>query len=470
MRLVPVVAALLAGLAPLASAQPISYQGRFADAGQSPAGTYDIRFTVYDAATGGNALGPVLTRTLTLASGDDGVFSVDDLDFGSSVFFGPARWMELAISKNGDPFVVLSPRQRINHTPYALHAVRSGTTLQQAYANGRLIENSATLPVRITGTLESGSPSHNGVFSLFQPGASAPVLQMTNAAGQGGSLRLFNELGAEIAHMEADPEGQGARFSLAGDGGSLQFDADLSASGLDSGSRFSVTGPAASFVLDTSLTGNAALVLPPASVGPEELFSGVGLASVFRNTGAGLGSTISTITSRSITVPGPGYVVAIATCNIGFQRASNADGVLIIAVSDVANTLPGTARTLVRMPRSSLTFGQYDFPGVSHAVFEVDEAGLHTFYFNGNASGMGIPTISNANLSLIFVPTTYGQVMPTLLDSGSGTDYLPEAPMSREEMLAEQVAEQRRALAELREQQERFRIEMQELREKLHKQ
>src|SRR5690606_28927926 len=80
-RLSALLLALAAAAAP-AWAQPVSYQGRFTDNGQVPSGQYELRFTVYPTQSGGTALGSVLTRSVSLQTSDDGVFSFQDLDFG----------------------------------------------------------------------------------------------------------------------------------------------------------------------------------------------------------------------------------------------------------------------------------------------------------------------------------------------------------------------------------------------------
>ena len=463
-------------LAAAVAAQPISYQGRFTDNSQTPVGTYELRFTVFDSVSGSNQVGSVLTRSVTLAASDEGIFSFQDLNFGDGVFTGPSRWLEIAVSKNGEPFTVLSPRQPLNPTPYSIYANKAGTTLQDAFVNGSQISNASIGPVRFTGTLQLGSQTTNGAIQLLQSGSTTPVLQMFNLSGQGGSIRLRDEVGMDIIQLEADPQGFGGLLRIAGDGGELFFDGDLGA-GPASGTRFTVGGTPASMVLDTRLTvsgpnsmfqfdpaaqGDQSLVLPAASVGPSELFAAPGLASIFRNQAVSINNNISTITSRSITVPAPGFVVVIATASFGVQRTSNTNGLLLMAVSDVANTMPFATRTALRMPPSTLTFGQYDFPAVSHGVFDVGTPGQYTFFLNANSTGFGTPSVSNANLTLLYFPTTYGDVTPNFLAQDPG--YGLAAPISREQVLAEQLAEQQRALEELRAEQARMRRQLEEFK------
>ncbi len=468
-RLTSLLVALAATAATVfpALAQPVSYQGRFTDNAQTPVGDYQLRFTVYNSVSGGNAVGSALTRSVTMVASDGGIFSFQDLNFGPGVFTGPLRWLEIAVSKSGEPFTALSPRQPLNPTPQAIYAERSGTTLQDAYASGPTVVPSPSVPLRIDGTLAVGSPSTNGLLQVFQAGAAAPVVAIFNNSSQGGSIQVRDEVGTTIAHLQADATGVGGHFRVLGAGGELIFDGNQSP-GANSGSLFSITGPGSSLSFNTALTGNDALVLPPNSVGPDELFAAPGIASIFRNQIVQLTSSISTVTSRSITVPGPGYVVVIATYNIGVVRTSNNDGMLFSAVSDVSNTVPFPTRVAVGMPRSGLTFGQYNFPGTSHGVFDVGAAGQFTFYLNAYATGFATPTISNANLTLFFVPTTYGDVTPNMLGQDSG--YGVGGGLTAEQILAEQLYEQQRALEELRAQQARMRAEMDELRRRTQNQ
>jgi hypothetical protein len=81
-------------MAHLACADPLgtafTYQGRLQDGTNAATGLYDLSFALYDAASGGNQLGPGLTNTAVGVT--NGVFSVL-LDFGANVFDGNARWL-----------------------------------------------------------------------------------------------------------------------------------------------------------------------------------------------------------------------------------------------------------------------------------------------------------------------------------------------------------------------------------------
>ena len=95
-----------------------TYQGRLTSSGSPANGQYDLRFTLYDALTGGTQVGSSLTHSNQTVS--DGLFTVT-LDFGAGAFQGSARWIEIAVRTAGGPsFTALSPRQALTAAPYAV--------------------------------------------------------------------------------------------------------------------------------------------------------------------------------------------------------------------------------------------------------------------------------------------------------------------------------------------------------------
>ncbi|MFQ5805248.1 MAG: hypothetical protein ACE5I3_02220 [Phycisphaerae bacterium] len=99
-----------------------TYQGQLKEAGSPADGDHDFVFSIFDAEIGGTQIGsdfPVDDWPVS-----DGLFTVE-LDFGAGVFTGDDRWLEVAVrpGASGDPHTVLSPRQPLTATPYALYAL-----------------------------------------------------------------------------------------------------------------------------------------------------------------------------------------------------------------------------------------------------------------------------------------------------------------------------------------------------------
>src|ERR1700690_1206451 len=108
-----------------ASAQPLTdtvgtgftYQGKLNDGGSPANGSYDLRFALYNALSGGTQVGSTITDTNVTVT--DGLFTVE-LDFGN-VFNGTALYLEIGVRPGGSggAFTTLAPRQALSATPYA---------------------------------------------------------------------------------------------------------------------------------------------------------------------------------------------------------------------------------------------------------------------------------------------------------------------------------------------------------------
>lgn len=100
-----------------------TYQGRLIDANSAANGLYDFQFKLYDDPN--VIVGTQVGSAIDINELDviDGYFTVE-LDFGSGVFDGDARWLEIGVrpSVENDPceYTPLSPRQEITAAPYAL--------------------------------------------------------------------------------------------------------------------------------------------------------------------------------------------------------------------------------------------------------------------------------------------------------------------------------------------------------------
>ena len=109
-----------------------TYQGRLND-GTNPAnGQYDFQFQVFDAATAGASYGSPNPNTVAGVGVSNGLFTVT-LDFGGSVFTGPARWLQTSVRTNGSAsYTLLNARQPLTATPYAIYAGNAATLGGQA--------------------------------------------------------------------------------------------------------------------------------------------------------------------------------------------------------------------------------------------------------------------------------------------------------------------------------------------------
>jgi hypothetical protein len=112
--------------APMGTA--FTYQGHLYDANYAANGLYDFQFKLYDANSGGVQLGNDVNKPDFDVI--DGYLTVE-LDFGTGVFTGDARWLEIGVRPGdlNDPnvYTSLSPRQEVTPTPYAIYAETAGS-------------------------------------------------------------------------------------------------------------------------------------------------------------------------------------------------------------------------------------------------------------------------------------------------------------------------------------------------------
>jgi hypothetical protein len=105
-----------------------TYQGRLIDVNEAADGVYDFNFGLYDSASDGNKVG----SDVDVGDVDviEGYFTVA-LDFGSNVFDGNERWLEIGVRPGwmNDPnvYTELTPRQEVAPAPYALYAKTTGS-------------------------------------------------------------------------------------------------------------------------------------------------------------------------------------------------------------------------------------------------------------------------------------------------------------------------------------------------------
>jgi hypothetical protein len=98
-----------------------TYQGQLTFNSSPASGNFDFKFDLYAAASGGVALDSISQAALPVSSG----LINTTLDYTNIPFNGQALWIEVSVRPaGGNTYTVLSPRQSITVTPYALFALQ----------------------------------------------------------------------------------------------------------------------------------------------------------------------------------------------------------------------------------------------------------------------------------------------------------------------------------------------------------
>ena len=167
-----------------------TYQGRLNTVGGPANGSYDLIFTIYATNSDGSAFAGPLTNSAVGVS--NGLFTVT-LDFGSSVFDGNPRWLEIGVGTNGSgSFTTLSPRQALLPAPYAIAAgnlVGSVTnqvnSAVQAATNTFVgtVTNIVTGQGYVTSSITNGLAPMNYVTNAVMTATNNLLVTTTNIAG-----------------------------------------------------------------------------------------------------------------------------------------------------------------------------------------------------------------------------------------------------------------------------------------------
>ncbi|MCX7687971.1 MAG: hypothetical protein N2045_08380 [Fimbriimonadales bacterium] len=144
-------------------AQPFTYQGFLKQNGQPVNGTRSMTFKLFTALTGGSQVGSTITQNVNV---QNGLFTVE-LNFGA-VWDGSDRYLEISVDGN-----TLSPRVKINPTPYASTAFFSQRPWQTSgsnifYTAGNVGIGTSSPSVR----LSLGGDNANTKLAIWDGGAS----------------------------------------------------------------------------------------------------------------------------------------------------------------------------------------------------------------------------------------------------------------------------------------------------------
>ena len=275
------------------------------------------------------------------------------------------------------------------------------------------------------GNTSIGGPSSNAKLRLFRSGVDSALVHAYTLS-TGGALDFYDEAHVRTAFIQPDASGDGAYLWLSRGAGANGFAVDGNYAGTTE-PRVTIYGSSQSASFRMDQTGNASVVLPASAIDASEILDEPGAASF----AAGIdpvaipaGSTTS-IASRSITTPAAGYVLVIGTAQFSTPHTAAIE-YINIGVSDDISSLPGNQDVTLYLP-SALPAGSYYYPVSVHGLFSVASAGTYTYYLLGNPSAASQTwTAYDIQLTLLYIPTSYGTVNPTAAVAGGASGAVEE--------------------------------------------
>ena len=191
--------------APLGSA--FTYQGQLKESGQPASGLYDLQVCLFD-----DPANPVPLACIANVDDvpvEDGLFAVA-LDFGTSVFAGEQRFLELRVRPGASTgaYTTLAPRQLIRPAPEALRAAAASAApwsglsgVPAGFADGVDNVGTGTVTSIVTGTGLTGGPiTASGTIAIANGGVgSAQLAAGAVGAAQINSAQVQSRIGASCA-------------------------------------------------------------------------------------------------------------------------------------------------------------------------------------------------------------------------------------------------------------------------------
>jgi hypothetical protein len=415
----------------------MTVQGRLLDdTGSPPTATYFIHFRIFDQEVGGTELWPLAGPGGEGHSEfvEEGLWTAEIGEthpLTEAVFEAAECWLEVEVGDGGaHPYEVMG-RIKLNTSPFSY---RVGTVDS---ASGGTITSDLT----VMGGLSLGDPTHTGGLWLYLNGSTKPILTANDNSGEGGEITIFDEDAYTVVDLEADIDGEGGYLQIWGNQAQTHYfriDGNNAASGAP---RMMMLGDQSWAVIDGHVIGDDAVQFGPSSIGSYEIANEPGIANYTRSVGVvDLVTAYQTMGSRTITVPGAGYVLVMAHCSIHFTHTTGTTTSSNVHLS--ASTPPdiGDPSMSIKVP-STCPSGNYSIPCAPHGIFEVTGPGAYTYYLLGWEQLHSDVSVGPVRLTLIYFETTYGEVGPLTVAAGAtgGDEYVHQGGLTAAEIEAEKI-------------------------------
>jgi hypothetical protein len=185
-----------------------SYQGKLNSSSTPANGSYDLRFELYDALSGGNLIGTMNSNGVQLTNG---IFTVQ-LDFGASAFNGSDRYLDISVKLPAEPaYARLTPRQKLQSVPYATKAINSDSATNAQTADFAINAQTANNATNLGGVAANSYLRANGDGSqLVNVGGTIRWNVITGnqqaQSNNGYFANLFNSPTETLINLPVNPQ------------------------------------------------------------------------------------------------------------------------------------------------------------------------------------------------------------------------------------------------------------------------
>ena len=250
--------------------------------------------------------------------------------------------------------------------------------------------------------------------SIIAQGQDAVDL-IPDIGGRGSAIKLYDETGTKANFiLEPDIDGEGGYFNIKNGANGTALEVD-GMSG--SGTRVRMGSGYTGSMFNTSMSGDLSAKFPHDAISSAEIQNETGVTNTTKLTPTTITTSITVLASTTITAPSDGFVLVMASGDFSTSHTNGSTSATNIGISTSLSSIASGNSLYHRIPNTSPS-GVYVRPTSAHGMFPV-VAGTSTFYFVGDKIVGTNPTMDDATISAIFIPTNYGAINSNVTEDNS---------------------------------------------------
>lgn len=372
--------------------------------------------------------------------------------------YNGSAWQSFTASEGGPPAGSSGQTLRHNGSEWIASS--------NLYNNGTNVGIGITTPgakLHVNGDVLLGSAAASGYLGLYRSGVPTVMASLT-AYAAGGEVATYDENHNMTCALKPSMEGEGGMLGVTRNTDQWGLYVEGNTGGTGSPSVY-ILGNDREAIFDMSQSGDASVWLPYESVSSSEISDEPGVASYANDFGIGLGASVTIVASQSITTPGAGHILVIASTDLGIIHTNGVASTGIIGTSDNATTFPDNQDLYVDYPAAAAS-GAYYVPATCHGLYYNPYGGTYTYYMLGQRMA-GTYTCFENQLTLLYIPTAYGGVQPTLASAAGTGEKTIGVALTAADVAAQKTVSEAANAARIRKELDELRAEVDAMKAKL---